>query len=159
MQLVGGQGALVVRPQSIGDKTRNEIVESHVESDGPSWTQKGNGRRCHAILARALRVGGMLSGQNHQRQHQHREQAGNSRAGLDRMVVRVGFASPPSTRHRGGWCRKDSRVVRSSFGEGLLLLLLERRRSESARRDGTEDTHSRGSARRILHHIRTWKVW
>lgn len=41
-----GEGALVVRPQSIGDEARKEGVESHVESAEPSSTEKSS--QCHA---------------------------------------------------------------------------------------------------------------
>lgn len=49
VEFVGGKRTLVVRPQGVGDETRKEGAESHVEGDGPSWTEKG--RWCHAVLA------------------------------------------------------------------------------------------------------------
>lgn len=42
MYFVGGERALVVRPQSVGDEARKEGVESHVESDEPSSTEAGD---------------------------------------------------------------------------------------------------------------------
>lgn len=54
VEFVGGKRALVVRPERVGDKTRKEGVESHVEGDGPSWTE--NARGCHAVFGRRWKV-------------------------------------------------------------------------------------------------------